>query len=231
MELSIEEVSIVRDVEIDFSLEDILGAPPLSRWRRSRNSKEQLEESVERIRPEVERELNPRAMYGVLPTEASGIRAYSPPEPVANAAFVGSIIVTPGGLQYGTDHPDGLFDDFVRDAIENVAVQRLSAAVGERFRDEANERGYNTTRMFAPGSGVGDWPLENRKYVFDSLPCEEIGVRLSDTGRVRPNKTVSCVIGLGPDIEQAPGLVSCEGCPKLEDCPYAGARDAIAANA
>ncbi|MDR5673856.1 hypothetical protein RH858_11955 [Halalkaliarchaeum sp. AArc-GB] len=230
MGLVIEEVTILREVAIDFSLEDILATPPLSKWRKSRNSRDQLEAAVERIRPEVERELNPRAIYRGVPTETSGIHAYSPPAPVTKAEFVGNIVVTPGELEYGNEHAEGMFDDFVRDAIENVAVQRLSAVVGQRFRDEANERGYNTTRLFAPGSGIENWPLENRRYVFDSLPCEEIGVRLTDAGQVEPNKTVSCVIGFGPDIEQAPGLVSCEGCSKLPDCPYAGARDAIAAN-
>jgi hypothetical protein len=74
-----------------------------------------------------------------------------------------------------------------------------------------------------------DWAVGNSKYIFETLPAEEIDVQLTRSGLIEPTKSISSVIGMGPNVQQAPNLFSCAGCPRLQDCPYAVEGDATAA--
>ena len=221
MGIHTDEVSILRDVTFDFSLDRILDMPPFPRWRQSQYSKTKLENTARRLRSEVRDELDPRALYRILPVDDSGVQQYSPPDPIREADYVCCVLITAGEFQSSIEGSKQLFDDLVRDAIENVALQLLTEEVGTRIREAAHEQGWATTRLFAPGSGSVNWPIENRAYIFEVLPAEAIGVKLTENGLVEPSKTISCVLGMGPSVEQAPSLVSCDGCPRIAECPYA----------
>lgn len=214
------ETKIRRDIHIDLSVERILDRPPLTAWTGSRFSRDELAEAVERLRPKVRQEMDPRAAYTILPTAESGITAYSPPEPLADASLVCTLLVTVGEFDRETP-ADPTFDELVRDAVENVALQFAKEAVGDRILDQANERGWNTTRLFSPGSGNVDWAIGNSAFVFDTLPADDIGMTRSDTGFIQPPKSISTMIGIGPDVVQAPDIYTCVGCPRLSECDYA----------
>lgn len=222
MQESIGEVHVLENLELDLSLDRILDTPPFPTWRESKYSRERLEEPVERLRTEVRQAVDPRGMYRIRPTDQTDIRAYDPPNPVTEAAYVCSLLVTVGDCGSARPESEPLFDEMVRDAIENAVLTITKETIAIHIRDRAtDEEGWNTTRLFSPGSGNVDWSVENSRFVFETLPAEEISVSLADNGLIRPNKSVSGVLGVGPDIEHAPELFTCEGCPRIPDCPYA----------
>ena len=230
MGIQVGDVQVWRDIEFDYSVDRILETPPFPKWLDSRYSRDKLVDAIERLRPQVVEELDPRAMYRVIPIEESGIEAYSPPEPILEAEYVCPAIVTAGSFSDSSGGEGYLFDDLVRDVLENVALDLLTEQVGTRIVEETHEEGWNTTRFFAPGSGSVDWPLEKRAYLFEVLPAADIDVRLKDNGLVEPNKTITCVLGMGPEVPQAPSLISCDGCPRLMDCDYADPSESLASS-
>lgn len=225
MRLDVGEVRRLEAIEFDLPLERILETPPFPKWSESRHSRDKLRDITRRLRTEVLDSLDPRGMYSIVPVEDSGIREYRPPEPVLDAAYVCSLVVTAGELSAAEDDGTRLFEGLVRDAIENVALGHITEAVAEEILDVAEDHGWGTTRMFAPGSGSVNWSIENRRFLFESLPAADIGVRLRENGLVEPNKTITAVLGMGPNVTQAPDLRSCVGCPRLQECPYADTED------
>lgn len=229
MALVRDESQIRRDIHLDLSVEHILDRPPFTAWVGSRFSRDRLAEAVERLSTDVRREMDPRAAYTVLPTSGSGIVAYSPPDPLGEASLVCTLLVTVG--EFDREAPtDPTFDELVRDAIENVALQLAKEEVGNRIRDQANERGWNTTRLFSPGSGNVDWAIENAAFVFDALPADDIGMTRTDSGFIQPPKSISTVIGMGPEVAQAPDMYTCVGCPRISECDYARTRSGAIAD-
>jgi hypothetical protein len=55
-----------------------------------------------------------------------------------------------------------------------------------------------------------------QRVIFERLPTDEIGVRLTDSCLMIPRKSVSFVIGLGPQMR--PDAVACDFCSERERC-------------
>lgn len=223
------ESQIRRDVHVDLSVERVLDRPPFSAWIGSRFSRKRLVEAVERLGTDVRREMDPRAAYTVLQGSESGISTYSPPGPIQEASFVCTLLVTVGEFDRETT-TDPTFDELVRDGVENVALQLAKETIGNRIREQASEQGWNTTRLYSPGSGNVDWAFENAAFVFDTLPADDIGMSRSDSGFIQPQKSVSTVIGMGPEVAQAPDMYTCVGCPRISECDYARVRSGAIAD-
>lgn len=221
MALQVGPVTTVRDVEVELPIDRVFETPPFTQWAESRYSRDRLEDAVRRIRPEVVSAIEPRAMYRVLPTEETDLSRFDPPEPLLEAGYVGTMVVTVGQSESPESDSKHLFDAMIRDALENVALTVVKERLATDIRREANEAGWNTTRLFSPGSGNVDWPVENTAFVFETLPAADIGVEITDHGLLVPNKSISTVVGMGPTIAQAPDLFTCVGCPRIPDCPYA----------
>lgn len=65
--------------------------------------------------------------------------------------------------------------------------------------------------------GYGGWPIEAQAAVFDLLPAERIGLRLTESMLMVPRKSISFALGLSRD---GPPLRSgCEACG-LARCPF-----------
>ncbi|UWG50195.1 hypothetical protein AArcCO_0877 [Halalkaliarchaeum sp. AArc-CO] len=225
MSLTVGEVRHLEEIAIDLPIDEILDRPPFPTWMDSRHAAGKLRDAVAEVRPAVLAEIEPRGMYRILETDDSGIAAYEPPELLLDAEYVCSVVVTVGELSDEEDEAPQLFEGFVRDAVENVALTVITETVGDEIRDVAEKNGWNTTRLFTPGDGGYDWPLSNRRYVFETLPTDEIGVSLLDNGLNVPNKTISGVVGMGSSVTQVPGFHSCLGCPILQECDYADTSD------
>ena len=220
MTLHRDDLAVVRDVEIDFSTERILEEPPFPEWTDTRVTRDRLTDLIETLRPKVDRSVDPRAMYLVTETEGSGIEAHDPPDPLIETSFLCCLLVTVGDTQY-EDSPGSTVEEMVRDAMENVALRFAKRAVALDIRDQAHETGWNTTRLFSPGSGNVDWDVTHSGFVFEHLPGSEIDVTLGESGLLQPPKSISSVIGLGPEVRQAPDMFTCAGCPRIPDCDYA----------
>ncbi|MCF8063208.1 MAG: hypothetical protein K9M82_11875 [Deltaproteobacteria bacterium] len=115
----------------------------------------------------------------------------------------------------------GLFsEDPVRamalDGAGVAALRRISEAVVGRIRDEAAARGWGSGMRAQPGQE--GWSIRQQHVLFGLVPAERIGVRLTDSALMIPQKSVSLVIGMGPDMR--PDGVACDYCSKRNRCPW-----------
>lgn len=100
--------------------------------------------------------------------------------------------------------------------IDVVKELALEAATAEAERRAAAWYGVDGVAMMNPGSGDIDvWPIEAQRVLFRLLgdTQQEIGVRLTESLLMIPNKSVSGVF-----FPSHHGWVSCEAC-KRQGCP------------
>ena len=102
------------------------------------------------------------------------------------------------------------------DGAGTAAVGEISRMVSARICDEALARGLSVGMRASPGQE--DWPLEQQRVLFDIVPAEEIGVRLTQSCLMLPRKSVSFVVGLGPEMQA--DAIPCDFCSKRERCRW-----------
>jgi len=155
--------------------------------------------------------------------EGSYLRKDDLPSPIQEASFFAFGLVTLGNaIEQEAERlreTGRLLDAMILDALGSATVSELSERVAYRVFDWAEEHGLNVSRAFEPGSGVSRWPLENQRLIFANLRAEQIGVELTSHLLMRPSKSLSFLMGIGSEIEQASAPFSCQGCKRL-DCPY-----------
>jgi len=111
-------------------------------------------------------------------------------------------------------------DDPVRavalEGVGTAAVRAVTRMVGARLCDEADARGLSVGMRASPGQE--GWPIQQQRLLFDLVPAEKIGVQLTPSYLMLPRKSVSFVLGLGPDMRA--DAVSCDFCSKRERCRW-----------
>ncbi len=84
------------------------------------------------------------------------------------------------------------------DAVGTVAVRYLSRHVRSIICKEAKEQNLQTTKHFTPGTA--EWDISQQKNIFEIIPADKIGVRLTESYMMIPKKSLSWVIGIGKEI-------------------------------
>lgn len=106
------------------------------------------------------------------------------------------------------------------DAMGTAAVDELGRQVQEHFRTMARANNKNLSMCFSPGM-IG-WPLEQgQPQIFRLLDASEIGVKVAESGRMSPRKTISAVFGMGSGLSEDT-VSPCEFCGVRETCTYRG---------
>ena len=211
-----ERLEVLNDLEIHLDKTKLYETPPFSRWKEGK-TKEQLDEILEGLIKKVETEHTPHAMYRIIKREKTNIGDYSAPEPLLNSDYLAIGIETIGEDKDGREGSS--FETMVKDALKNVLLNEVLRRVVDGIAEMAKDKDLNTTRVISPGSGRVDWGVENQEFVFENLDGDEIGVRLTSTKAIYPQKSTSFVLGIGKEIEQAKDLYSCRGCERM-DCDY-----------
>lgn len=99
------------------------------------------------------------------------------------------------------------------DEIKHTAVTQASAWLRRRVLEES---AVPRLASMNPGSGDADvWPIAQQRQLFDLLAgaTDEIGVRLTDSSLMVPNKTVSGVF-----FASETNYTNCKVCTR-ENCP------------
>ncbi|MDZ7849414.1 MAG: hypothetical protein U5K70_00885 [Halodesulfurarchaeum sp.] len=216
------ESRIVDPIEIDFTVDRIMETPPFPRWAGSTHSGEELRDEVEGLHGVVESALSTRGMFRAIPIDESGIAGFDPPERLTESDWIVPGVLTIGDGVKDSDSVSGLLPTLVADAMENVALQLARISLLTEIKEWASENGYNTTRVFPPGTRGDGWDIENRGFMFERLETEKIDVFLRNSRVTEPRKTFTFAIGLGANIEQADLLLSCGDCEYVTTCPYVG---------
>lgn len=104
------------------------------------------------------------------------------------------------------------------DGAGSAAVDSLIQEVCKLMMREAPSRGYQASSPLGPG--MSGFPISEQFPLFQLVPAGEIGVRLTPSGVMLPQKSASMVIGLGPQMTTWTQAEACARCNLRKTCLY-----------
>lgn len=106
---------------------------------------------------------------------------------------------------------------YLLDSVGVVGLGKVGDAVRVMAEKEARERNWGVGANLSPGSLVG-WPLEGQGPLCSLLPIQDAGITLNASNILVPFKTVSGLIGLGPEYKSSKVGSVCRFCMHAETC-------------
>jgi hypothetical protein len=92
--------------------------------------------------------------------------------------------------------------DCAADALEAIIREDIAAAVPDTAAGGSSgnfiDPGWKMTLRFSPG--YADFILENQRGIFELIGPERIGLSLNPSCLMKPLKSITAVIGIGPDV-------------------------------
>ncbi len=147
-------------------------------------SSQQVQNQMEKVAKELS---HPAAVYGLF--ESAGILS----EWFPDASLIALGAVTIGlELEERVDqlHQSGeIAASVILDAYGSGWVEGVADAVDETIRKEAESLGLNKTQRKSPG--FHHWNIESQKDLFNILPVQRIGIRLTSHFIMIPRKSIS----------------------------------------
>jgi len=102
------------------------------------------------------------------------------------------------------------------DGLGNAAVENLGQQVCSRIGERAQAAGLTASTPLSPGDP--DWPVDlGQPQIFSLLDPSLAGVSLTSGGMMVPKKSISFVVGIGPDMSQED---VCDLCSLRQGCHY-----------
>jgi hypothetical protein len=102
------------------------------------------------------------------------------------------------------------------DGLGNAAVEKVAQQVCARLAEQAQAKGLQASTPLSPGEP--DWPVEvGQPQIFALLDPSQAGVTLTSGGMMIPQKSISFVLGVGPEMAQTD---ACDVCSLKETCRY-----------
>jgi hypothetical protein len=115
-------------------------------------------------------------------------------------------------------HASGaVLDAYMLDCVGVVALGAVGEALRKSAEQRAAELGWGVGAALSPGSLVG-WSTRGQRDLCALLPLEAIRVHLNDQCVLRPLKSGSMLIGLGPDYKSSRVGSICRYCSAAETC-------------
>jgi hypothetical protein len=108
---------------------------------------------------------------------------------------------------------DDLLKGFLVDSVGSEIADRASEWLEKRIAEHIAPLGWAMTNRYSPG--YCDWPVTDQQKIFSFLPPQFCGVSLMSSCLMLPIKSISGVIGLGPEVQR--GAYQCTICD-LKDC-------------
>ena len=102
---------------------------------------------------------------------------------------------------------------YLVDSIGSEIADRASEWLEKRVAEHVAPRRWAMTNRYSPG--YCDWPVTDQQKLFSFLPPRFCGISLTPSSLMIPIKSLSGIIGLGPDVER--GAFQCSICD-LKDC-------------
>jgi hypothetical protein len=90
-------------------------------------------------------------------------------------------------------------DAIVLDAVGSAAIMGAFSHALTWIWQETTDRGWVTGTCLRPGQSY--WDITGQQSVFQVVPGEQIGVSLLDSSFMRPQKSQSAVVPIGPDMK------------------------------
>lgn len=110
------------------------------------------------------------------------------------------------------------------DGFGSAAIEALANAACRYLESQAVERGWKSSIPLSPG--MIDWSVqEGQPQIFRLLEKEDVGVTLTSSYMMRPSKSLTMVMGVGPDINMVGQ--TCDYCSMREVCRYHKKHDEV----
>ena len=104
---------------------------------------------------------------------------------------------------------DEQLEAYLTDALGSLAVENAMDRIQTLLEEKCQARGWNITNRYSPG--YCNWPLVDQRPLFAMIGENPTGVSLNDSCLMSPIKSVSGIIGLGPNSKKRPyGCAICQ---------------------
>ncbi len=138
------------------------------------------------------------------------------------AKYLALAVATIGGMIEGrasayTRHGQ-TFRGLLLDGMGSAAVDLVARYVHLRVAEEAVAMGYRASGSVNPG--MPGLPLSEQRPIFQWVSAEKIGVKLTSTGLMVPQKSISMIIGIGVKMPSWTQTEICKKCNLRRSCPY-----------
>ena len=106
----------------------------------------------------------------------------------------------------------------ILDGIGSAAVDSLAQEACHFINREASSHGHQASSPISPG--MPGLPISEQWQLFQLVPAEQIGVHLTSSAMMVPRKSVSMIIGIGPDMPTWTQAEVCNRCGINKTCHY-----------
>ena len=103
------------------------------------------------------------------------------------------------------------------DSVGSAAVESLAEYANDLLCQAAIPDGLKVTNRISPG--YAGWDTARQAALFNLCPGEPIGVALNDSCVMTPGKSISCLVGVGPEVRVDHYFTQCRRC-WMADCAY-----------
>jgi hypothetical protein len=104
------------------------------------------------------------------------------------------------------------------DGIGSAAADAVARESCHLLHELAASRGESASSALSPGTS--GFPLSEQKKVFQLVDAGRIGVHLTPTIMMAPRKSISMVVGIGPEMPTWTQEEICANCGMRETCRY-----------
>ena len=113
------------------------------------------------------------------------------------------------------------------DDLGSWAVDQVRQQVCRRIEDDAAGRAWHASASLSPGES--EWSVAEQAVIFSLVDAREIGVTLNESMVMSPVKSLSLIVGTGPNALGVEGASNCDFCTIRERCSYRDRRLALQA--
>ncbi len=103
------------------------------------------------------------------------------------------------------------------DSVGSAAVESLAEHVNDRLCQAAIAEGIRVTNRISPG--YAGWDTAQQRELFRLCPGTSIGVALNEACFMTPVKTISFLVGIGPEARVDHAFTQCRRC-WMADCAF-----------
>ncbi|MEL7565557.1 MAG: Vitamin B12 dependent methionine synthase activation subunit [Dehalobacterium sp.] len=106
---------------------------------------------------------------------------------------------------------------FVLDAAGSAFLTKSAPLAFGMIKEKYQSEGMTATFPLGPGHSY--WKgLDDVKTIIDFLHAEQIGITLTESNLMRPQKSLAFVMGVGKNLPDFKGKIHCDFCTLKKDC-------------
>lgn len=138
----------------------------------------------------VQRELPDFAIGKIIERQLKGAEAY--------AFFICTAGVEYEAFQERLKKEGDMVRVFIADALGSVIAEKAADQMEQSLQENIDKLGWHHTNRFSPG--YCGWHVSQQQLLFPLFKGETCGVKLTESSLMLPIKSVSGIIGLGPNV-------------------------------